>query len=114
MRTAWACGGATRLDNLCSLCRRHHRFVHEHGYRIERTSGGELAFSTASGAPVSVPKAPSLPCDAFEHTRHVHAARGLAIGPDTALPCWDGERVAYDLVVEALLAARTRDLRAAP
>ena len=28
----WADGGATRLDNLVLLCRRHHRAVHEGGF----------------------------------------------------------------------------------
>jgi hypothetical protein len=30
----WADGGQTRLDNLVLLCRRHHRVVHEFGFRI--------------------------------------------------------------------------------
>jgi hypothetical protein len=30
----WADGGPTELDNLVSLCRRHHRRVHEEGWRI--------------------------------------------------------------------------------
>ena len=30
----WAAGGATRLDNLVLLCRRHHRSVHEEGFKI--------------------------------------------------------------------------------
>ena len=32
----WADGGETRLDNLVLLCRRHHRQVHEHGWRLSR------------------------------------------------------------------------------
>ncbi|MGH7321675.1 MAG: HNH endonuclease [Candidatus Rokuibacteriota bacterium] len=32
----WANGGATTLDNLTLLCRRHHRAVHEEGYQVER------------------------------------------------------------------------------
>ena len=30
----WAHGGATALDNLVLLCRRHHRAVHEEGFRV--------------------------------------------------------------------------------
>ena len=33
----WADGGPTTLSNLALLCRRHHRAVHEDGYRIDRT-----------------------------------------------------------------------------
>jgi hypothetical protein len=36
----WADGGPTDLDNLCLLCRYHHRLVHEHDHRITRTAGG--------------------------------------------------------------------------
>src|SRR5262249_41758992 len=46
---AWARGGATRLGNLCLLCRRHHRFVHEHGYGIEHGAAGELTFRRPDG-----------------------------------------------------------------
>ena len=30
----WADGGETRMDNLLLLCRRHHRMVHEKGWRL--------------------------------------------------------------------------------
>ncbi|HET9491458.1 MAG TPA: DUF222 domain-containing protein, partial [Methylomirabilota bacterium] len=32
----WAQGGPTTLSNLALLCRRHHRSVHEEGYRVDR------------------------------------------------------------------------------
>lgn len=35
----WIDGGSTALANLILLCRRHHRFVHERGYRIVRNRG---------------------------------------------------------------------------
>ena len=35
----WADGGPTELDNLVSLCRRHHRAVHEQGWRIRMADG---------------------------------------------------------------------------
>jgi hypothetical protein len=45
----WADGGATRLDNLLLLCRRHHRLVHEGGYGVVRTAGGAFAVSDPAG-----------------------------------------------------------------
>ncbi len=35
----WADGGLTELENLVSLCRQHHRTVHEEGWRIHIASG---------------------------------------------------------------------------
>ncbi len=35
----WADGGPTELDNLVSLCRPHHRAVHEQGWRIRIADG---------------------------------------------------------------------------
>ena len=36
----WADGGETKLDNLVLICTRHHRLVHEFGYRISKTPIG--------------------------------------------------------------------------
>jgi hypothetical protein len=35
----WSDGGPTELDNLVSLCRPHHRAVHEQGWRIHIADG---------------------------------------------------------------------------
>ena len=45
----WADGGATKLDNLVLLCRRHHRLVHEDGYGVRRLDGGALVVSRPDG-----------------------------------------------------------------
>ena len=57
--THWADGGATRLDNLVLLCRRHHRAVHEGGFGITHHPDGKLVFHRPDGRPVKV--APALP-----------------------------------------------------
>ena len=44
----WADGGETRLDNLVSLCRFHHRLVHEGGYYIVR-DGAAFRFFRGDG-----------------------------------------------------------------
>jgi len=48
----WANGGETKPSNLVSLCRFHHRAVHEVGYRIERLDDGGLRFVAPGGEPV--------------------------------------------------------------
>ncbi|HEY7039167.1 MAG TPA: HNH endonuclease signature motif containing protein, partial [Methylomirabilota bacterium] len=45
----WAQGGPTILSNLVLLCRRHHRAVHEDGYRIVRATDGTLGFLRPDG-----------------------------------------------------------------
>ncbi|TVS18854.1 MAG: HNH endonuclease, partial [Gammaproteobacteria bacterium] len=40
----WADGGATRLDNLVSVCRHHHRLVHEGGYTVVKRDADFLFF----------------------------------------------------------------------
>jgi len=39
----WADGGKHVMDNLVLLCRRHHRKVHEEGWRLGITADGEIA-----------------------------------------------------------------------
>jgi len=120
---AWARGGATHLANLCSLCRRHHRIVHEHGYRIERDSDGVLRFFRRDGS--LVPAAGMRPsttittrsngagavdADPLAALRAAHAARGLAASDGhTAFPRWDGTPVDYSLAVQALLGSELAD-----
>ncbi len=38
----WADGGHTTLENLALVCRRHHRMVHEEGWRLERRKDGRI------------------------------------------------------------------------
>ncbi len=45
----WRNGGRTDLDNLLLICSFHHRLVHEHGWRIERDPGGEIAWQRPNG-----------------------------------------------------------------
>jgi hypothetical protein len=90
----WANGGPTRLDNLALLCRRHHRAVHEEGYRAERGADGTLHFSTPGGRPIpEVPAPPALPTDASRALVAAHRARGLSIDGRTGCAEWLGERL---------------------
>jgi hypothetical protein len=45
-----AVGGDTSCENLCCLCRRHHRLkTHAAGWRFHMTSDGDLTVTTPSG-----------------------------------------------------------------
>ncbi|NEK60488.1 DUF222 domain-containing protein, partial [Geodermatophilus sabuli] len=47
---SYACGGPTACENLCCLCRRHHRLkTHARGWRYAMTPDGVLTVTTPSG-----------------------------------------------------------------
>lgn len=99
----WADGGDTTLDNLTLLCRKHHRYVHELGFTLERV-GRELRFTRPDGQHVpDVPRVVGCEshegCDAL---RQVHTDAKLDIDASTATGAWNGERARYAGLVEAL------------
>jgi hypothetical protein len=49
----WSDGGETKLENLILVCRRHHRLLHEEGFRVELVEGGRDHGSEEGGAAVS-------------------------------------------------------------
>ena len=90
----WADGGATRLDNLVLLCRRHHRAVHEEGFRITLDASGDVQFVRPDGRPFpAVPPAPLWIGAPLAPVTARLDREGAAIGPHTATPAWRGERL---------------------
>ena len=99
----WADGGATRLNNLLLLCRRHHRAVHEEGFTVELSENGDVRFFRPGGRPF--PDAPPAPVWADPPLGSVHArldAAGLTINPDTATPDWYGEKLYVVWAIDVL------------
>jgi hypothetical protein len=89
----WAHGGETTLDNLLLLCRRHHRLVHEGGYKVDADGrfsypwGGELE---------PVPRLPSGHLDDL-----LERNRPLSIDRDTCAT-GTGERLDLAYVVDVM------------
>jgi hypothetical protein len=54
-------GGQTTLSNLVLLCRRHHRAVHEGGWRIEGDPAATLTFIRPDGVPLPAQPPPLAP-----------------------------------------------------
>ena len=99
----WAHGGPTTLSNLVLLCRRHHRAVHEEGYRVERMSDGELRFRGPDARVVpDVPCPPPAPSDPVNTVRTHNDAAGVTVGPRTATPTWQGERLDVRYAIDVL------------
>ena len=96
-------GGRTALDNLVLLCRRHHRAVHEEGFRIRRDDAGGVQFMRPDGRLLpAAPLAPDWAGKALEPTSERLAAAEIAIDARTATPAWDGERLDLDWVISVL------------
>ena len=90
------------------LCRRHHRAVHEEGFRIRLDAAGEVRFTRPDGRPF--PAAPPPPLWTGAPLAPV-AERldqdGVTIDPQTAAPAWKGERVDVDWAVGLLWRPRS-------
>ena len=104
--THWIDGGETAIDNLCRLCPRHHRFVHEHGYRVE-WQDDELAFFDGQRR---VHGEPPRTFSAWRSWAAIQAANEqLEVDADTGRCAWDGEPVQYEWVVDRLVHLERRD-----
>ena len=99
----WAQGGPTTLSNLALLCRRHHRAVHEEGYRVAREPDGTLQFQRPDGRPLpEAPISPPMVVDPVTELRTRHAAEGLRLDAHTTRPGWLGERLDLGWAIDVL------------
>jgi hypothetical protein len=107
----WAHGGPTTLSNLALLCRRHHRAVHEEGYRVERQPDGALRFRRPDGRLLhDVPPPAVVLRDPVRDLRARNEAAGLRLHARTACPDWDGKGLDVAWAIDVLhpLASRPR------
>ena len=99
----WAHGGETKLSNLVTLCRFHHRLVHEGLVAIQTLDDGAFWFIKPSGQAFDSPAPP-----ATEWLRLVaaHEARAIVVTPRTAITRWTGEALDLDLGIGTLIQPR--------
>ncbi len=119
----WADGGETRLGNLVTLCRFHHRLVHEGGFGLAVTDDGVFVFTRPDGTRVAERGercfrgniAAEAPEASFEATLRLHALNedaGLAIDAHTSRCRWLGERMDYSWAIAGMQQLRDRAARA--
>ena len=94
----WRNGGRTELKNLVSLCRAHHRLVHDRDYLIAAGPGGTFSFWTTDGNPI--PAAPALPAS----DARIEACHDADITFATIVPAWYGERLDLDYAIATCFA----------
>jgi hypothetical protein len=98
----WADGGATKLSNLVTLCRLHHRLVHEGQILIDTPPGGGWRFLHPDGRHFEVIRCTHTPTYDADDLELSHATLGIHIDSGTAATRWQGERMDYDLGVWVL------------
>jgi len=97
----WADGGETKLDNLVTLCRHHHRSVHEGGFMVAMNQNGQPEFRDPNGKILS-------PAPETRYRGNVFALitenrrNGLNVTAETCIPDWGGEVMDGDMVVGVL------------
>jgi Domain of unknown function (DUF222)/HNH endonuclease len=109
----WADGGETKLSNLVTLCRAHHRMVHSGEIFIETTVDGGWRFLNQAGIPYKGAYRSDAPVYAPEDLRSVHDECNLKITPRTAATRWAGERMDYGLALQGLFSQRDAGARRA-
>ncbi|TXS94157.1 DUF222 domain-containing protein [Parahaliea maris] len=105
----WADGGETSLDNLVTLCRYHHRLLHQGGFAIDveprgtEASTPTLRFSTPAGVTIESSVYPQFPNVSAEISPDSLSSWSPHIDADTLRPCWTGESMDYGMAVDGLL-----------
>ncbi|HQR48390.1 MAG TPA: DUF222 domain-containing protein [Steroidobacteraceae bacterium] len=105
----WAEGGETKLANLVSLCRTHHRAVHEGGIVVQRLDDGAWRFVQRSGDVLhSCAPGSSRPPADWAQLPAAHRELGIVIDAGTAVTRWRGERMDHVWTIDLLVAKMER------
>jgi hypothetical protein len=100
----WVDGGATSLDNLVLLCRRHHRSMHEGGFAVSLSSDGTAIVRRPDGSVLEA--APTLPPPSKR-------LDFMPREPDD-IPVWDGTPFDPVYAIDVLYAPRAPRAPAMP
>jgi hypothetical protein len=100
----WVHGGETKPSNLVTLCRYHHRQVHEGRIVVEVLDDGALRFRRPDGETFdSVALGHTPPLSDWHEIAAGNERAGLSIDPETAVTRWRGESMDYGTAIDALL-----------
>jgi len=99
----WAHGGETKLSNLLTLCKHHHRLVHEGGVSIQRLDDGALRFVRSDGKSFDNFAPKHTQCFKWTDVTDANETAGASIDERTAVSRYDGNRVDYGACIDVLL-----------
>jgi len=95
----WANGGKTALGNLVTVCRRHHRLVHEGGYRLSMARPGRVCVERPDGTEIlAVPSPPPVRGPGLAERQW----RAKVVGEPDSDVC-RGERFDLPMTIDGLL-----------
>jgi hypothetical protein len=102
----WADGGETSLDNLVTLCRYHHRLLHQRGFTItahKNVNEMDFVFKTPGGGTLPGGIYPQFSNDSAESFENVLEKIAPQVDATTCVTRWQGENCDYSMLVEGLL-----------
>jgi Domain of unknown function (DUF222)/HNH endonuclease len=95
----WADGGETKISNLITLCRAHHRMVHNNEIIIEGSHSDGWRFMNLDRVPFQGPYCQRSEPHEWRNIHEINEANGIYIDKKTAVTRWCGEIMDYDLAV---------------
>jgi hypothetical protein len=95
----WARGGETKMSNLVTLCRFHHRKVHEGQVVVQVLDDGAIRFVQQNGESFDSAR----PTGDWRELPAVHERSGIRIDRRTAATRWDGGPLDYGIAMDALM-----------
>ncbi|MCH7741904.1 MAG: HNH endonuclease [Proteobacteria bacterium] len=99
----WVDGGETRLDNLITLCRYHHRLLHKGSYRIERHADSCFQFINSKGQVIQPSYFPQFPgLSEAADIEADHQPLGLDLNLNTAASRWEGDDLDVHFAVDLM------------
>ena len=107
----WAHGGETKLSNLVTLCRFHHRQVHEGQVIVQVRDDGAFHFTRPDGKSFESPAPRSTD---WADLVAAHESQGIRVNSRTAITRWMGEVLDLPQAINWLLqnAERTKNVSA--
>jgi len=95
----WAKRGETKMSNLVTLCRFHHRKVHEGQVIVQVIDDGAIRFLQPNGESFD---SMSRTSGDWRELPAIHERAGIHIDPKAAATRWDGGPMDYGLAMDAL------------